>query len=162
MVADVVGPVWLQVILAVFVGATAVAAFVAKVLKPLWIAAQRADRMIPMLGDLTEQLRDVPDVFAILKEIVGQVRTDSGSSLLDIIKRLEAASDRNAAANTALLALLTSLGVRIDAGAATGLRNELAAAVVAVNLSDAHGRADATDAGGPPGEASDAAARSGA
>lgn len=144
--------------MAILVGSTAFSLFVGKVVKPLWSASRRADEMVPMLAELTEQLRPVPDVFTILKEIVGQVRSDSGSSLLDIIKRLDAASERNAVSNTALLSLLSALGTRIDEGAATALRNEVNAAAVAVRLANSQSRADAEI--GLPGEAADAASRS--
>jgi hypothetical protein len=49
-----------------------------------------AEQMLPLLKSLTGEFKDTPGVFAILKDIAGQFRTDSGSSLRDVINRLEA------------------------------------------------------------------------
>lgn len=164
---------WVRVLVSVAAAITALGIITSKGLIPMWRAARKADEMIPLMAQLVDQLQDVPDVFAILREIVGQVRSDSGSSLLDIIKRLEAASTANAASNTALLSLLSSLGARVDIGAATGIRHEQASAIVAADLviaqaavdgvaadlAEADHRADVVT--GSPGEAADEASRSG-
>lgn len=48
--------------------------------------------------DLTRELKDTPEAFAILREIIAQFRTDSGSSLRDVVNRLETAAEASALA----------------------------------------------------------------
>jgi hypothetical protein len=86
-VGDVPG--WAQVVLAGAALVTACGVLWTKVLYPLVKGAATAEVMFPLLQDLTVKFRDIPAVFDVLKEIVAQVRTDSGSSLLDTINRLE-------------------------------------------------------------------------
>lgn len=83
-------PGWVQVVLALAALTTACGVLWTKVLYPLVKGAATAEVMFPLLQDLTIKFRDIPDVFSILKEIVAQVRTDSGSSLLDTVNQLQA------------------------------------------------------------------------
>jgi len=131
------------------------------------------EKMIPVLRDLTHELADTPDAFAVLDEIIAQFRNDSGSTLRDVVDALTSAAETNRVAIAALVAeasafrllaegdrvqiarLLDSLdrvNVKVDDAAD-------AAASVATNLAAAHDRADAVDAGNAAGEASDAAVR---
>lgn len=82
-------PGWVQVVVSLAALFTACAVLWTKVLYPLVKGAATAEVMFPLLQDLTVKFRDVPSIFDVLKEIVAQVRTDSGSSLLDTINRLE-------------------------------------------------------------------------
>ncbi|MEO6131300.1 MAG: hypothetical protein ABIQ02_05600 [Saprospiraceae bacterium] len=175
-------PVWVQFVIAAAAFVTASGVLIKKVIIPVFHFAKQVDDLLPKMVELTEQLSHQPDSAKILAEIVGQLRTDSGSSLLDIIKRLEETSKINTANNSALFGLMTSLGVRVDAGAATGLRNEDTARLrdaaaekiaadlkiaqdavdeVAAELAASHKRADDIDTrDGNPGDAADAASRS--
>lgn len=122
-----------------------------------------------MMRELTAAFRGTPHAFDVLDEIVAQFRTDSGSSLRDVVNRLEqgtltlqqgaetvkqlAEQDREHLQR--LIILLDRLTVRVDDSSARGARMELAAGVVAKDLADAHKRADASE--GEPGTAADAA-----
>lgn len=112
----------------------------------------------------------------VLLEIAAQFRTDSGSTLRDVVNRLEAASTENKLSNDQLratlegarqlaesdrmrvdrlIALLDRVDVRTTATAVGVAESAAGAAVIAEDLAAAHDRADAvTD---NPGSASDAA-----
>lgn len=174
-------PVWGQFILGAAALVLAIGTLWRSVLRPGAKLISRTEEMLPLLQDLTSQLKDTPSVFTILKEIVAQFRTDHGSSLRDVVDRLDAAASDNriaaevlkvqveaarqlAEADRQQLARLTALMDRLDAkvtlGAQTVARIELADAALAEHLAAAQERADATEPGGPPGEAADAASRS--
>lgn len=152
-------------------------------LRPL-IAQMKA--AFPMLQKLGEQFDNSPDAFKVLKEIQEEFRTNSGSSLRDVVNRLEEASNQSAHAAeylkvgveaSRLLAKedreqilkvivlldrvtlrLDRLTLKVDHSAATGERIESAARGVADDLSEAHRRADAVEDGNH-GAAADAASR---
>jgi hypothetical protein len=133
-----------------------------KGVKPLAKFIHNVDIMLPLIIELTETFKNTPYAFKILDEIVAQFRTDSGSSLRDAVNRLETAATENrdsakAAARVAdflrisieaskkldqrdrdelrdMLLRLDRVAQAVDAGAATGLRNEAAASVVASDL----------------------------
>lgn len=100
---------------------------------------------------VTAEARRLAPLLDSLPTAIGQVKA---STVL-----LEAASKLNTVSNTGLLTLLTELGVRLDEVAASGLRIEVTQGQVADDLDQSHLRADG--ANGPPGEAADAASRSG-
>ena len=126
--------------------------------KKLFKAAQALallGELLPVLKDFTAAFKDNPSVFQVLNQIAAQFRTDSGSSLRDVVDRLEAAAKKSAVLGgelsvdreverrlsiqdreqlARLLNELARLGVKVEAGAATGLRNEEAARVVASDL----------------------------
>lgn len=168
-------PTWIAYILGAAALVTALGVLWKKVVQPAlnfvvaFVVAER--EMLPLLQELTEVFKDTPHAFAVLDELVSQVRTNDGSSLRDAINRIEAASDKAAALSESLkigvkaaellagidrdklqtLALmLDRVGVRVDAGAATGLRNENRAIGVAEDLAASQHRADqveSTEAG---------------
>jgi hypothetical protein len=83
---------------------TAVGIIWVKMLRPVWLKAVRpisrlavlADEAIPLLRELIAAFRETPPgAFAVLDEIARQFRTDSGSSLLDIVNRIDAAAKEN-------------------------------------------------------------------
>lgn len=96
-------PMWLQWVIGIGAGVTALAAIFKYVVRPLLKFGVAAEEMTPILLDLTETFRNTPHAFAVLDEIVAQVRTDSGSSLLDIVKRLEEAAVASHLINEKLL-----------------------------------------------------------
>ena len=73
-------------------------------------------KMLPLLEDLAAQL-SAPSTFSVLAEIVKEFRTDSGSSLRDVVNRLEVAAIENHE-------LIVAMKGQVDAGAATGRRIE--------------------------------------
>lgn len=169
---------------------TAIGVIWQKGIKPLWHFlyefTKATKEMLPLLKELTAVFRDSPNAFKVLDEIQAQFRTDSGSSLRDVVNRIEeaarlqqTASEKAATINDSLqlgakaaeilsgidrdklqtLALmLDRLGVRIDAGVATGIRNEQRAIGVAEDLAASQQRADSEE--GDAGAAADAAAKS--
>lgn len=167
-VASVV-PVWAQIIIAGAALVGALGVLWAKVVRPGARLITNAEEMLPMLEDLP-----------ILREIIAQLRTDSGSSLRDIIERLEAKADAVEAASKGLAiavavvkelaaedrklsrddrATLAKLVVFAEMSGASNLRTEAAAAGVAEDLAAAQGRAHEVDIEEPPGAAADAASR---
>lgn len=166
-------PVWIQVLVALAAFVTAVGVLWTRVLRPVARGLAHAERMVPLLQELTEQLHDTPNSFAILKEIIAQFRTDSGSSLRDAINRIEAAANDNRVAAQVLsvnleatkqlaaqdrsqiarlLVLLDRVNAKVDIQA-------MEAGVIADNLEATHSRAEAQDESSPPGKAADAAMR---
>lgn len=179
-------PTGVQWLLALAVTSTALGVLWRTVGRPIWKVAGKAEDMLPLMLDLTETFRGVPHAFAILEEIVSQLRTNSGSSLLDIINKLKEASDRQEAVSAATAIQADALAVGVEASRQlavrdreelralflqvgsltekvdTGLRAiasiQYEASGVASDLVASHQRADAAD--GSAGEAADAASRS--
>lgn len=167
-------PAWTQYILGTAGLLIAVGVLWTKAIRPLglfvykFIKAQQ--EMLPLLQQLTEAFRDSPNAFKVLDEIVAQFRTDSGSSLRDVVNRIEDATKvASVVAKEAKLAAeelkigvaatkqLTEMDraerreqmLKLDrvseivrAAAATGIRMEEANAGVASDLAEAHRRAD--------------------
>lgn len=157
-----------------------------KVIQPLARFITLTEEMLPLLRNLTTAFKDTPHAFEVLDEIVGQFRTDSGSSLKDQVNRLEAAAERQeiaaqkAEANAdhlkvgvasqkelaeddrkQLRKLLVELGINAQAMASLseaveGIKKD--AKTVADDLSAAHKRADEVS-DQPHGAAADAAAQ---
>lgn len=148
-------PEWAQIVGGMATLVVAVGILWTKVLRPGVRAAAAAEQILPLLRELAAQLSTSPNSFAILKEIIAQFRTDSGSSLRDAVDGLTAAATENkiaaevlkvnvgavkelAAQDRAtiahLLVLLDRLTVRVDEGSATATRMEEAAGLVADNL----------------------------
>lgn len=85
-------PTWLQIIVGAAALVTAVRVLWRKVLHPSLRGFAAIEEALPLLRELVVEFRDTPHAFEILDEIVGQFRTDSGSSLLDVVNRLDDAS----------------------------------------------------------------------
>lgn len=62
------------------------------------------EQAVPLLGAAVVAFRDVPDVFAVVKEIVIQVRNNSGSTILDRVEQQARAATANAEAVAAVAA----------------------------------------------------------
>lgn len=178
------GEITIAVLIAVAILVVAIAALVWYFALRPFVAQMKAAS--PMLVRLGEQFDNSPDAFKVLKEIQQQFRTDSGSSLRDVVNRLEEASNQSAHAAeylkvgveaSRLLAKedreqilkvivlldrvtlrLDRLTLKVDHSAATSERIESAAISVADDLREAHGRADAVGPG-DHGAAADAASR---
>lgn len=106
-------PIWIQYILAAAALLAAIGVIWTKGIKPLFDALKLSQEMLPLLKQLTIEFKDTPQAFKVLDEIVGQFRTDSGSSLRDVVDRLEAAAleNRNVIAENRQMAESLKVGV---------------------------------------------------
>jgi hypothetical protein len=178
-------PVWAQIIAGVGIVVTAIAVIGTKVVLPMFRFARRVDEIVPLMTELTGTFKNSPESFEVLKQIVAQFRTDSGSSLRDVVNRLDAASVENVRSNELLRIAATTAKEMADrdrsqidrlvllldrltitqasadertAGVAANLViAQTAVDDVAKDLAESHRRAD--EVAGQPGEAADAAAQ---
>lgn len=91
-------PAWVQLIIGLAAVVTAAGVLWTRVLHPIIRFANHAEQMFPLLQELTMAFRNTPNAFKVLDQIVAQFRTDSGSSLRDVVNRLEDAANENRAA----------------------------------------------------------------
>lgn len=172
---------WVQVA----VGFTAITAALTvlwrKVIKPIFFLAQDAVVAAPIFRELIEAFGGNPNALVVLAAIAKEFRTDSGTTLRDVVNKLTDASnlaavEREAARQLSaedrrllsrLEILLDILRVRADMSAEE--RAEVAANLakaqakvegIANEVKASQERADSTE-GTEAGEAADAAARSG-
>lgn len=171
---------WAQWLVLITVVVGVVIAFYQKVVRPAAKLITTSEEAVPLLKELTLVFRGKPDTFKVLDEIAAQFRTDSGTTLRDVVNRLEDAANHNKQSGELLkvgveasrllaeqdreqlqrlIVLLDRLTVRVDAGVATSSRIEKAATSVADDLAEAHRRADDVAHGGDAGAAADAASR---
>lgn len=113
-------PQWAQILIGIAGATTALGIIWTKLVRPLARFITASEEMFPLIQELTVTFKDTPHAFEVLEEIVQQVRTDSGSSLLDIVNRLETAALKNAEAAEAL-----KVGVAADRQLAEHDRIEL-------------------------------------
>lgn len=176
-------PTWVLVMLATASALTASGVIWTKGIKPLAEIIVLLQQAVPLLRDLSKNLGDVPTPFNVLEEIIAQFRTNGGSSLRDVVNRLEEATqDSNSSVRRLevqveaqrILAIqdrqeFLRLIIELDRFATKTAREQervranlsiaqTAVDGVATDLVAAHTRADLTE--GVPGEASDAASRS--
>lgn len=85
-------PEWLQWILGAGAVIGALAVIWTKVLKPLSKLIVYIDKLLPLVAELLAKSEKDPDYLSVLGEIAAQFKTDSGSTLRDVINRLEQAS----------------------------------------------------------------------
>lgn len=161
-------PAW---VVAAAAAVTALGILWRRVVHPTIRLVSQVNTAIPVLQDLTGTFKDSPGTFKVLDEIAAQFRTDSGSSLRDVVNRLEVAADRlRVGAETArqlaerdrvevrnLLTNVDRLAVVLQTVVESGERTEAGDAVVAENLVDSQARAD--EAEGPAGHAADEASK---
>lgn len=173
-------PNWLAIVLGTAAVLTAIGTVWAKLIKPTAELIVLQQNAIPLLRVLVRVFGSDPGRLDVLDEMAGQFRTNGGSSLRDVVNRLDAAAGVNAAAAEVLriqveasrllsvqdreqmariIILMDRLTVKVDAGDEQRSRMERKQAEVASDLRKSHERADAVD--GVAGEASDAASRSG-
>lgn len=88
-------PIWAQVIVSISILVVAVGVLWKKVLKPMAKLVALLDKSLPVLKELVIRFEDQPHAFKILNEVAAQFRTDSGSSLRDVVNRLEQAANEN-------------------------------------------------------------------
>lgn len=88
-------PPLLQYILWAGAGILALVTIWTKAIKPLSRLIATSESMVPLLIDLTSQLKDSPNSFSVLKQIIAEFRTDSGSSLRDAVDRIDKSAKDN-------------------------------------------------------------------
>ena len=168
-------PAW---IVAFSVLVTAVGLLWRQVVKPIIRLVRNVNTAIPVLSDLTGTFKDSPGTFQVLDEIAAQFRTDAGSSLRDVVNRIEVAakeaaevvdrlrvnaqSDRQLAERDRVelqnvLRNMEGLATVLQTVVESGRRTEAGDAQVAEDLAGSQARAD--EAEGPAGHAADEASR---
>lgn len=85
-------PEWLQWILGAGAVIGALAVIWTKFFQPLGKLITYMHQMLPLLSTLTAQFKDDPDYLGVLSEIAAQFKADSGSTLRDVVNRLEASA----------------------------------------------------------------------
>lgn len=95
-------PTWIQILIGA--AATVVAAGIIwkKIIQPIAKLITLLDVVLPLLEDLAEHFKDQPNAFEILSEIVKEFRTDSGTTLRDVVNRLEVSAKTNKIASDVL------------------------------------------------------------
>lgn len=165
-------PFWAQLVIGTAAVLTALGVIWQKGVKPMLIGANRAEEMYRMQVQFHETFKDAPELLKVMREIAKQFRNNDGSSLRDVVDRIDKASatafdaarvleikaqvqkeldDRDREQVRRIEVLLDRLEHKVD-------RLESAAEIVAQDLADAHKRADETQ--GDTGAAADAAVKS--
>jgi hypothetical protein len=88
-------PLWAQIIIWIAAVIVACGVIWTKVLKPGAKLIALMDKALPLLRDMTHQFEHAPNAFKILQEIVAEFRTDSGSSLKDVVNSLAESARAN-------------------------------------------------------------------
>lgn len=169
---------WLQILLGIAAGLTALATIFRLVISPMAKLVTLQQAVMPLQRELVRVFGGEPTRLDVLDEIASQFKTDSGSSLRDVVNRLEDAATENSNAADMLkirveavrvlagedrekiqrlLFVLETITIQINKTGGGVLRIEAAAKSVADDLAASHRNADAIE--GHPGEAADAASR---
>jgi hypothetical protein len=88
-------PGWAQAVVGTSVLIVAMGVIWTKLVKPVAELISLMGELLPLLKDLASHFTGSPDAFQILKEIVAEFRSDSGSTLRDVVNRLEDAANEN-------------------------------------------------------------------
>jgi hypothetical protein len=166
-------PTWAYFIITSAAVVTALGVLWSRVVRPMHRAIREADRTVPVMRKMTDTFADDPGIFEVIRAIAEEFKSDSGSTARDLMNRLEEAAEKNALSNEMLnaaidamrinaegarqlysadreridrlIVLLARLEAKVDESGATGDRTEAAVSGVAIDLSDAHDRAEAHD-----------------
>lgn len=95
-------PDWVGVVIATAALVTAIGVLWKKVLAPLVAVSAEARKTVPVMRAMTDTFAGDPGIFLVIREIALQFKSDSGSTLRDVVNRLEAASIQNTHANELL------------------------------------------------------------
>lgn len=90
-------PIWGQVVLGIAAVAGAIIYLWQKVAKPGAQLVATMDKLLPVARELADQFHDAPDAFRTLRAIALQFKPNSGTSLRDVVGRLEEATKANRA-----------------------------------------------------------------
>lgn len=85
-------PNWVNLVLAASALLTSFGVMWRIVIRPTARLIALGNQMMPLVVELVDSFHDVATPFPVLEEIIGQFRTDSGSSLRDVVDRLELSS----------------------------------------------------------------------
>lgn len=85
-------PIWVQWIIGAGACVGAITVIWTKLIKPLAKLVAYTQELVPLLAELNKQFKDNPDAFSVLEEIAAQFKADSGTTLRDIVNRIEAAA----------------------------------------------------------------------
>lgn len=166
-------PFWLQVLLWMAAGLTALGVIWQKGIKPAVRVLRQAQDTIAVMDAVVVEFKGNLHHLAVLDDIAHEFKTNNGSSLKDAIVRLEASAHKAAVAaseakieseaNRQQIAQVRVIADRmsamIDLGLVSNQRIESAAVVVKDELAAAQERADAEPTG-EPGAAADAGFKS--
>ncbi len=86
---------WVKYLLTSATVLTAIGVIWTKFIRPIDKLITRTKEMLPVLEEVTEQFKDSPESMKVLREIASQFKADSGSSLRDIINKLEKFAEDN-------------------------------------------------------------------
>lgn len=171
-------PAWVQILIGIAAALVAGGVIWKKLIQPLAKCITLLDIVLPILSELAKNFKDTPHAFAVLNDIIREFRTDSGSTLRDVVNRLEKAANENRSVSEVLkanaeaarmlseqdrkqLARLVELLNRVDAKQRENIKTvdrlEAGASMVAIELDAAQTRAEKVE--GEPGAAADAAVR---
>jgi len=106
-------PPWLQWLIGIGAGVGAAAMVWTKVIRPLDKIITYLKEVVPILTDLADHHKKNPVLLDVLAEIAAQFKSDSGSTLRDVVNRLEDAATKNqvAAKELAVKAEVLEVGV---------------------------------------------------
>jgi len=82
-------PTWVTVILITSAVVTALGVLWTKALKPGARVISQAEEAVPLLRRLIELFGNDPTLFDVIHDFAGQFRTNNGSSMRDVVDRLE-------------------------------------------------------------------------
>lgn len=88
-------PAWAGAVLAVAAVTAALSVIWTKLLHPAARLVTTSEAMVPLLVELTEVFRDQPESFRTLSAIAAEFRSESGTTLREIVNRLELAALEN-------------------------------------------------------------------
>jgi hypothetical protein len=92
-------PIWVQIVLSSAAVVTAIGVLWTRFFKPGALLVALIHKLTPLLEELADSFADMPEAFETLSGIAKQFQADSGTSLRDVVNRLEAASIENARAS---------------------------------------------------------------
>lgn len=89
-------PTWAAIVVGVAAVITALTVIWAKAIRPGAKVISQGEAILPLVLKLTAEFKDAPEMLKVLRQMASQFQTDSGSSLRDVVNRLEMAAEKNA------------------------------------------------------------------
>lgn len=88
-------PTWAGIIVGIAGVIVAIGVIYKKMISPAAVLISTAERGAPVFREMIEQFGDMPEALKVLKDIAKQFHTDSGTTLRDVVNRLERAAEAN-------------------------------------------------------------------
>lgn len=82
-------PAWIQWLIGIAAAIGAVTVIWTKLIRPLGRLVVYTQEILPLLQELNKQFKGNLSSFGVLEEIAAQFKTDSGTTLRDVVNRLE-------------------------------------------------------------------------